>query len=78
MKRDLNTISKLDTKNFINNHILKTNMVNVFCEQCNYRFSAKKGKPFPKKCPYCDAKDTVKEVKSAQDWLDEVSSLKDV
>lgn len=52
-------------------------MANVYCEHCNYKFSAKKGKSLPKKCPYCDAKDSIREIKSAQDWLDEVSSIEE-
>lgn len=52
-------------------------MVNVFCEKCNYKYDHKDSKPLPKKCPYCDAHGTIKEVKRAQDWLDEVSSIEE-
>lgn len=52
-------------------------MVNVFCEKCNYRFAAKQDKPIPNKCPYCDAADSIKEVKTAQDWLNDVASIEE-
>lgn len=65
------------SKNFIYNNILGKPMVNVFCEKCNYKYDHKDSKPIPKKCPYCDAHGTIKEVKKAQDWLDDVSSIED-
>jgi hypothetical protein len=46
-------------------------MVDIYCENCKYRFTAKPGKPLPKKCPYCSSEGTFKRVKNAQDWLDE-------
>lgn len=53
-------------------------MTNLYCEHCNYRFPLKAGKGIPKKCPYCDAKDTIKVVKTAQDWLDDISSVEEM
>jgi hypothetical protein len=49
----------------------RPNMVDIYCENCKYRFTAKPGKPLPRKCPYCSSEGTFKRVKSAQDWLDE-------
>jgi predicted Zn-ribbon and HTH transcriptional regulator len=46
-------------------------MVEVYCDNCKFRFTSKPGKPLPKKCPYCNSEGTFKRVKSAQDWIDE-------
>lgn len=53
-------------------------MVNVFCEKCNYKYNHKDSKPLPNKCPYCDAIGSIKEVKTAQDLLDESPSTEDI
>ena len=39
------------------------------CGKCHYIFESVKK---PKHCPYCSAEGTVGEIKSAQDFLDEV------
>jgi PHP family Zn ribbon phosphoesterase len=49
-------------------------MVEVYCENCKYRFTIKPGKSLPKKCPYCSSEGSFKKVKSAQDWLNEINS----
>ncbi|MAG15711.1 hypothetical protein CMO88_01475 [Candidatus Woesearchaeota archaeon] len=44
------------------------------CNNCKYRFSPKSAEKVPKNCPYCNKPETLEQVKSAQDYLEEVSS----
>ena len=52
-------------------------MVNVYCDACGFKFELKQGKAMPK-CPYCDRKGTIKPLKKAQEWLDEVAKLEEL
>ncbi len=45
-------------------------MTKYNCRKCSYKFEKK---DMPNKCPYCSTDNTVEEVKSAQNILDEIS-----
>ena len=43
------------------------------CSHCNYKFSPKNPDKVPQNCPYCNKPETIEPVKSAQDYIDEIS-----
>ena len=43
------------------------------CSHCNYKFSPKNPDNVPQNCPYCNKPETIDPVKSAQDYIDEIS-----
>ncbi len=45
-----------------------------FCTSCNYTFRPRIAGKVPSRCPYCDKEGTLKQVKSMQEWIDEVGS----
>ncbi len=45
------------------------------CSNCNYILEVPEGKKLPVRCPYCAKENTLQRVKTAQEFIDEVSSL---
>ncbi|MFH1399788.1 MAG: hypothetical protein ABIG95_06805 [Candidatus Woesearchaeota archaeon] len=52
-------------------------MATLYCERCGYKLEKAPGKKIPPKCPYCAEKGTLKQAKTAQDWLNEVASIEE-
>ena len=68
MKRRLrDKFIKLESRNLA--------MVKLYCTNCGYMFNVKTLK-LPDRCPYCDKTGSIKESKSAQDFIDEVSEMR--
>jgi len=44
------------------------------CSNCKYRFTPKTPEKLPESCPYCNKPETLEKVRSAQDYLDEMSA----
>ncbi len=51
-------------------------MAKYRCRNCNYLLDLRPGKRLPTKCPYCSKDGTLDPVKSAQELIDEVASIK--
>ena len=44
------------------------------CSNCNYKLTPKSPEKVPENCPYCNKPETLERVRSAQDYLEEVSA----
>jgi predicted Zn-ribbon and HTH transcriptional regulator len=49
-------------------------MTTLTCSQCNYKFDAETLK-IPKRCPYCGRAGSVKQEKTAEALVEEVSKI---